>query len=343
MGIPGTPYNAQWSNPELPTLHAWRIVEPYGGGPRVVAERNPFYFKVGTEGHQLPYVDRLVYDVYQDKEALVLKALNGEIDMQDRHIATLQNKAVFADNRQKGGYRFYEVTGSGNTSLALNLTHKDPVRRQIFQHQDFRIGLSHAINRQEVSDVVYVGQGEPYQIAPGPESVFYNEKLAKQYTEYDVKKANAHLDKVLPNKDGEGFRLGPDGKRLSFTIEVTSALDPTWADVVRGRGLLAQGRGRRAREGRRPPAAVHPQERQRARRGRLGRRRRRGARHDPGPALVKTLQRRVELRRGLGELVPQPVGAGALTAPEEPPPVVKQQMELYRQLQATATRRSRSS
>ncbi len=107
-------------------------------------------------------------------------------------------------------------------AITLNLTHKDPVKRQIFQNKDFRIGLSHAINRQEIIDVVFVSQGEPWQLAPRKETPWFNERLAKQYTEYDLKKANEHLDKVAPQKDGEGFRLGPDGKRISFNVEVTA-------------------------------------------------------------------------------------------------------------------------
>ncbi len=50
--------------------------------------------------------------------------------------------------------------------IALNLTHKDPTKRQIFQNKDFRIGLSYAVNRQEIIDVVFVGQGEAWQAAP---------------------------------------------------------------------------------------------------------------------------------------------------------------------------------
>ncbi len=92
---------------------------------------------------------------------------------------------------QKGGYEFFEtVPASMNEMIiALNLTHKDPVKRQIFQNQAFRIGLSYAINRQEIIDVVWVGQGEPFQAAPRPSSELYNEQLAKQYTEYSPQKA----------------------------------------------------------------------------------------------------------------------------------------------------------
>ncbi|MDP9352555.1 MAG: ABC transporter substrate-binding protein, partial [Chloroflexota bacterium] len=93
----------------------------------------------------------------------------------------------------------------------------------VFNDKNFRIGLSHAINRQEIIDAAYQSQGEPYQGAPRPESPFFNEKLAKQYTEYDVALANQFLDKVLPKKNGAGMRLGPDGKPFVFQVETAAA------------------------------------------------------------------------------------------------------------------------
>ncbi len=171
--IPGTPFQAQWNNTDLPTLHGWKLNTGFSSNSsRLVFERNPFYFKVDPEGNQLPYIDRVTFDIIEDPQAQTLKAISGEVDMQDRTIATNQNKAVFADNAQKANYRFFEtIPSSMNTmALCLNLTHKDPTKRQIFQNKDFRIGLSHAINRQEIIDVAYVGQGEPWQLAPRKET-----------------------------------------------------------------------------------------------------------------------------------------------------------------------------
>ena len=137
--------------------------------------------------------------------------------MQDRHIATNTNRAVFFDNQEAGGYHFYEtVPSSSNVMVDFAQPDQSSIRskREIYQNKDFRIGLSEAINRQEIIDVVYVGQGQPYQAAPRPQSPLYNEQLATQYTEFDPDDANAELDKVLPNKDADGFRLMPNGERL---------------------------------------------------------------------------------------------------------------------------------
>jgi len=163
----------------------------------------------------------------------VLKALNGEIDMMDRHIATPDNKAVFIDNQEKGGYTFFDVKYAFEcpTVLALNLAHKDPAVREVFQKVDFRIALSHAINRQEIIDIIGLGIGEPWQWAPLRQSPLFNETLAKQYTEYAPAKANLLLDGIVPKKDAEGMRLRPDGQQLGFVME-NSNINSDMLDMV---------------------------------------------------------------------------------------------------------------
>ncbi len=217
----------RWFTPGLPTLHPWVTEVPITpDGTQLVVVRNPYFFKVDPDGNQLPYFDRVVFDIAGGEvETLVLQALNGDIDMQDRHIATNDNRALFFDNMDAGNYHFFEtVLSSMNTMvIALNLTHLDPVKREIFQNIDFRIGLSYAINRQELIDLVYVGQGIPAQAGPRPQSPLYNEQLSTQYTEYDVDLANEHLDAAgYSERDSDGFRLGPDGNRISFTVESTT-------------------------------------------------------------------------------------------------------------------------
>jgi peptide/nickel transport system substrate-binding protein len=234
-----TEANERWQNPDRPTMEPWHIKDPYVGGATIVTfERNPYYFKVDTAGNQLPYIDGLQISVNADVQTLVLKVVNGEIDYQDRHVNKNSNRAVFLDSADKGGYRLIdEPNADMNTAaILLNLTSKDPMKRQIYGSKDFRIGLSYAIDRKAIIDSAYLGEGEPWQLGPRRESTYFNEKLAKQYTEYDVAKANEYLDKVAPKKDGSGMRLGPDGKPITIDILVIPAL----GDFVDAAQLVAQ-------------------------------------------------------------------------------------------------------
>lgn len=232
------------NNPELPTLWPWKLQAGFGTGlTSVSAERNPYYFKVDPENNQLPYMDRYTLELATDPEVLLLKALNGELTWQEQWINAPKNKSVLFDNQEAGGYHLFELTPTtvNCMNIVLNQNCTDEVIREINSNLNFRIGLSHAIDRQQILDVVYLSQGTPAQTAPRPESKYYHERLATQYLEYNPDLANEYLDKAFPEKDAEGFRLGPDGKRISLVFEIDSGrttyidnlelIKPMWAAV----------------------------------------------------------------------------------------------------------------
>lgn len=223
-----------FNNPERPVLTAWVVSSPLNEGSVVVAERNPYFWKTDDDGAQLPFIDRLEFEIIQDEEVMLLKAVNGEIDFHSRHFNSDPNRPVLAEARETGQFEFVDVEGTSMNKMviALNLNHSDDELREIFQNRDFRIGLSHAIDRQDIIDTVYQRQGEPWQVAPHPDSEFFDEEFAKQYTEYDVDLANDHLDAAgLVETDSGGFRLLPSGERLTFQID-TAAGDPQAASAL---------------------------------------------------------------------------------------------------------------
>ncbi|WP_333834799.1 ABC transporter substrate-binding protein [Rubrimonas sp.] len=222
-------------NPDKPTLNAWRVITPFGDGSRMVMERNPFYWKTDTEGNQLPYFDRVVFEVAQDMQVLLLKTIAGEIDMIAARINTTENRSVLYDNQDRGNYRLFELLSaeSNFADFAFNMTHTDPTLRAIFNERRFREALSHGIDRQAIIDLVYIGQAIPVQTAVRADyPPLYNERLATQHLEYDVDLANRLLDEAgFAERNAAGLRLGPDGSPIRFQI-IVSADKPANADVA---------------------------------------------------------------------------------------------------------------
>ncbi len=234
-----------YRSPDTPRLWPWVMVQPPPARP-VVFERNPYYWKVDPEGRQLPYIDRMTFEVL-DQETINLKAINGELGMQARHLQ-FSNYSLLKENEARGGYRVYEWTsGQGGQSVILpNHNHKDPVIREIIADRRFRVALSHAINREEINEVGYLGMGQPRQMSPPPTSVYYSDAYANAYLTYDPDLANHLLDQMgLTERDLSGTRLLPDGRPLKLDIEVTSIagrpalilmVAQNWRDV----GIAAQ-------------------------------------------------------------------------------------------------------
>ena len=227
---------SRWGNPERPVLDPWVVKEPYvGGAVRVVMERNPYYWQVDTDGHQLPYIDELFSPIAQDVESLVLEAIGGKIDFQIRHLDAAANRPVLAENRDKGGYEFVEAKSVGGTNMIinLNLTHKNPELRELFNKKDFRVALSEAINRQEIIDTALLGEGSPWQQGPFEDHPNFNKRLSTQFLEFRPDEANKLLDGIgLTKRGSDGMRLLPSGNPLKFKIDVIPTLQPEHVDML---------------------------------------------------------------------------------------------------------------
>ena len=218
---------AEWQNPDTPRLWAWTMERPPPARP-VVFTRNPYYWKVDPSGRQLPYIDRVTFEIY-DIETINIKAINGEVGMQGRHIS-FQNYPLFMTNRAKGGYRVHHwIDGkAGSSALALNLNHKDPVLQALFHDRRFRLALSQALDREAINEVCYMGVGQPRQMAPPPASAFYDPAYERAYIEYDPDEARRLLDAMdLTRTDDRGRRLRPDGKPLTLQLETSSTFGGT--------------------------------------------------------------------------------------------------------------------
>lgn len=233
----GEKSSAFGENPDLPSLWPWQLTTPLGASQHVLLERNPYYWKVDSDGSQLPYIDEVAFDVIDDPELMLLRTLQGDIDLEvgpDTRFTTPANKPVLARDREAGDYRFLDVTQTRTNvmRISFNLTSKDQTKRQIFQDKDFRVALSHAINRDEIIAATMQRQGEPYQVAPIPESPFYDQELADQYLEFDTDLANSLLDRSFPDRDNDGWRLGPDGDPIALTIEYVASFRQEWSEML---------------------------------------------------------------------------------------------------------------
>ena len=225
--------NNYFNNVDRPLLFPWVPTTVLGGGTQMTMARNPYYWKVDTEGNQLPYIDEVIGVSYQDNEARNLALANGDID----YIKDPTGREFFFDALDSGApirISFPISDGANTNSIHFNRNAQDPVLAEIFQDINFRIGMSHAINREEVIEIVHFGQGVPAQVGPLESSPLYNERLANQYIEYDVELANEYLDMVVPERDSEGYRLRPDGDRLSFVFTVVNELawQASWVQVA---------------------------------------------------------------------------------------------------------------
>ncbi len=171
-----------------PSLAAWVPNGTSVSDQVFVIERNPYYFAVDSEGNQLPYIDEVRFNFFADKEGLNLAAVSGEIDMQGRHI-NMSSYTVLKENEDTGNYRVvtWPSFGGSDAVLIFNQTYDaNEELGELFRTKDFRIALSHAIDREAIKELAFFGLGEARQGVPAPFHPYYpGDEVAFKYTELD--------------------------------------------------------------------------------------------------------------------------------------------------------------
>jgi len=210
-------------NRVAPTLEAFILSEETAEGRKLVA--NPYFHMVDTAGNQLPYIDEIDETYVPDKEVRVLKITNGEVDYKAQALF-IDDFPVLKDNEGAGNYTVDLVPATGEAVFyAFNVTHKDPEMTKIFGDVRFREAMSLAIDRNEINEVIYLGQGEPQQAVPAdPNTVsFVTDDQLHYMTDQDIAQANALLDEMgLKDVDGDGFRERLDGSKLTVLLEYSN-------------------------------------------------------------------------------------------------------------------------
>lgn len=203
---------------EVPTLEA-HVIEVAPDTQRRLFKANPYYFKVDSSGQQLPYIDR-VNERFLNADLQVLAILNGEVDFKAQG-NDLGNYPTFKQNEGKAGFATLLPPGAQGERLAFNITHSDPKLREIYGDLRFRQAVSHAINRDELNQVLFFGLGKPMQGLPAQVSFITDEDRAYMI-DYSLDKANALLDEMGMKRGADGMRTAPDGSPFTILWEYSS-------------------------------------------------------------------------------------------------------------------------
>ncbi len=161
-------FKSDWRlNKELPTLSAWRMVQPINTQLWVL-ERNPYYYAVDTAGNQLPYIDRVQMTLAENLEVVNLRAVAGEYDYQERFI-DLGKLPVIIENQQRSRYRVHLDLGFNGADSVLfpnpNYTEDREIAHWMGQAQ-FRRALSLGIDREQLNEAFWLGLGTPGSVIP---------------------------------------------------------------------------------------------------------------------------------------------------------------------------------
>ena len=233
-----------WQTPGYPCLFAWCLTELSEDGQNYTFGRNAYYWRVDTEGNQLPYINEIKVEIVADEQTRILNCSQGKYDTAFRICGGPNEIPFLADNAEKGGYHFLEnyLNGAGAwpgymvnqyyVEGGKNYENDTPEKaaeiRELLRDQRFRIALSTGFDRQRIIDVAWGGIGESKGATISPQSWHFAgdgqakyEEWAAAYTEVDIEGANALLDEIGMTVGSDGFRTLPSGEPFVLTIDVS--------------------------------------------------------------------------------------------------------------------------
>ena len=191
----------------------------YTPGQQVTLERNENYWKVDSEGTQLPYVETLQYLIVRGTEAETAQFLAGNLD------ALNISGAQFPDfkSREVEGADFRVIASEAlfgsPPHLAFNFDVEDRALAEAFSSVEFRRAMEYAVDRQRIIDDVYNGlaqiPGTPTAPADG---TFYVDTTDLMH-DFDLDAAaDALVELGYTDTDGDGTRNLTDDQELEFTL-----------------------------------------------------------------------------------------------------------------------------
>lgn len=196
------------------------VVSDYVEGVRVVLERNPYYFAKSKDGVQLPYLDKIIYQIVQDLNTERLKFEAGEIDV---FAPTAENfPSIRAQASEKGWKTIVGGPVTSSQFVVFNFNAEDPVKREWFRNTNFRQAVAYAFDKQSVIDTLMNGLGEPMYGPRSRSSAFYNPEVEEIGYRYSLATARRKLQEGGFSWNNEGRLVDSEGNVVSFSLSTNS-------------------------------------------------------------------------------------------------------------------------
>ena len=195
------------------------MVADYKPGSAVLLKRNPNYWKHDAQGRQLPYLDSIRLDIQSNRDVELLHFKRGEIDL----INSLDSE--YFDKLETASPQLVHDAGPSLDSeqMWFNQASKSPLpayKKDWFCSATFRRAISQAINREDLSRIVFRGHAQP---AMGPVS-----SANKFWFNANLKPPIYSPDSALKALQSDGFRMengtlkDKNGNTVEFSIITNS-------------------------------------------------------------------------------------------------------------------------
>jgi len=204
------------------------VMERYIAGQRLVFRRNPYYWRKDAQGTQLPYIDRIIWQIVENLDTQLLKFRSGDMDVLG-DVRPLRSEYVPLLKREekRGGFTIHDGgPWSGTLYLTFNLNKAkdkngkplvDPIKSRWFNTLAFRQAIAYGIDRQRINNNLFRGLGVIQNSPISVQSPFFLKDGLKAY-DHDLEKAKTLLKQAGFKYNAQGQLFDAEGHRVRFSL-----------------------------------------------------------------------------------------------------------------------------
>ena len=230
----GTPvFLSKWgvdTPPEEIIVNGRYRLASYSTSERVIFEKNPYYWEKDELGNQLPYIDRVVWQIVENQDTALLQFRSGGLDSIS---VTPEYFSLLKREEDRGNFTIYNggpQYGTNFIGFNLNTGSRDgkplvdPIKSRWFNTLEFRKAVAYGINREQMINNIFRGLGEKQNSPISVQSPYYNQEVTSYG--YDLEKAKELLLSAGFQYNEEEQLLDSEGNRVRFTL-ITNAGNKT--------------------------------------------------------------------------------------------------------------------
>ncbi len=206
-------------------------LKEYKAAQYTLLERNPYFLEVDRKGVRLPYFDNVIFEVVPDLNAISLRFLSGESDVDDFiypyeydkfKAEAVGGKFVLLEPGvgMEGTYLIFNENTNDSPQTGQPLV--DPVKVKWFRNTKFRQACSYAIDRDAIIKSIFSGRGIPAYGFETPGNPNWFNPDIQQYP-HDPAKALELLKEIgIEKRNGDDFLTDAAGNKIEFVLNTNT-------------------------------------------------------------------------------------------------------------------------
>lgn len=213
------------TDPDMIISNGAYQLESYKPNERVTFRRNPYYWRRDTQGNPQPYIERLVWQIVENRDTALMQFRSQGLDLVEIGAASF---GLLKHEEERGKFTIYNG-GSDPGSIYISFNQNkgsrngrplvDPIKSRWFNTVAFRQAVAYGIDRPRMINNILRGLGELQNssIWDGSPYFFPPEKGLKVY-DYNPQKSKELLLGAGFKYNNKGQLLDADGNRVRFTL-----------------------------------------------------------------------------------------------------------------------------